>query len=156
MKFVYCFVCGLILCDIVFLFIFFFSSRRRHTRCALVTGVQTCALPICFVRLVDDLTAIKGDAAADDDDGENDAERRGDLGRNFEVAIARHDRRSSSSTLISTVAPPMLSPVSGSTMVKFTWRRRWRVSSLYSMASTNTASGPTAKVFRYLSSSPCQ
>src|SRR3546814_6906001 len=29
--------------DIVF---FFFSSRRRHTRCALVTGVQTCALPI--------------------------------------------------------------------------------------------------------------
>src|SRR3546814_3200178 len=31
----------------VFSFIFFFfSSRRRHTRCALVTGVQTCALPI--------------------------------------------------------------------------------------------------------------
>src|SRR3546814_11127379 len=29
-----------------FLF-FFFSIRRRHTRCALVTGVQTCALPIC-------------------------------------------------------------------------------------------------------------
>src|SRR3546814_6301094 len=28
---------------------FFFSSRRRHTRCALVTGVQTCALPICLV-----------------------------------------------------------------------------------------------------------
>src|SRR3546814_6477912 len=26
---------------------FVFSSRRRHTRCALVTGVQTCALPIC-------------------------------------------------------------------------------------------------------------
>src|SRR3546814_3465409 len=32
------------LCVVVF---FFFSSRRRHTRCALVTGVQTCALPIC-------------------------------------------------------------------------------------------------------------
>src|SRR3546814_10386687 len=31
---------------------FFFSSRRRHTRCALVTGVQTCALPICLVDLV--------------------------------------------------------------------------------------------------------
>src|SRR3546814_8312288 len=29
-----------------FCFFFFFSSRRRHTRCALVTGVQTCALPI--------------------------------------------------------------------------------------------------------------
>src|SRR3546814_17720401 len=28
-------------------FFLFFSSRRRHTRCALVTGVQTCALPIC-------------------------------------------------------------------------------------------------------------
>src|SRR3546814_2202556 len=26
--------------------LFFFTSRRRHTRCALVTGVQTCALPI--------------------------------------------------------------------------------------------------------------
>src|SRR3546814_2162239 len=29
-----------------FVLFFFFSSRRRHTRCALVTGVQTCALPI--------------------------------------------------------------------------------------------------------------
>src|SRR3546814_3304678 len=27
---------------------FFFSSRRLHTRCALVAGVQTCALPICI------------------------------------------------------------------------------------------------------------
>src|SRR3546814_4094669 len=35
----------IVLCLIVCLF-FFFSSRRRHTRCALVTGVQTCALPI--------------------------------------------------------------------------------------------------------------
>src|SRR3546814_8845191 len=31
-----------------FLCFFCFSSRRRHTRCALVTGVQTCALPICY------------------------------------------------------------------------------------------------------------
>src|SRR3546814_17983258 len=31
----------------MYLILFFFSSRRRHTRCALVTGVQTCALPIC-------------------------------------------------------------------------------------------------------------
>src|SRR3546814_10846616 len=36
---------------VAFLFVclfisFFFSSRRRHTRCALGTGVQTCALPI--------------------------------------------------------------------------------------------------------------
>src|SRR3546814_1840278 len=36
----------------LFLYIvcFFFSSRRRHTRCALVTGVQTCALPISLSR----------------------------------------------------------------------------------------------------------
>src|SRR3546814_20712638 len=31
---------------------FFFSSRRRHTRCALVTGVQTCALPIFRARMI--------------------------------------------------------------------------------------------------------
>src|SRR3546814_10754846 len=36
---------------VAFLFLFFFSSRRRHTRCALVTGVQTCALPISEIRL---------------------------------------------------------------------------------------------------------
>src|SRR3546814_16730643 len=36
----------------------FFSSRRRHTRCALVTGVQTCALPIFLLEgLLDDLGA---------------------------------------------------------------------------------------------------
>src|SRR3546814_10007927 len=34
------------LLDFIWFFFFFFSSRRRHTRCALVTGVQTCALPI--------------------------------------------------------------------------------------------------------------
>src|SRR3546814_10423005 len=28
---------------------YFFSSRRRHARCALVTGVQTCALPISII-----------------------------------------------------------------------------------------------------------
>src|SRR3546814_2461555 len=31
------------------MFFFFFASRRRHTRCALVTGVQTCALPISII-----------------------------------------------------------------------------------------------------------
>src|SRR3546814_3662130 len=35
--------------------VFFFSSRRRHTRCALVTGVQTCALPIFVAVLHADL-----------------------------------------------------------------------------------------------------
>src|SRR3546814_8905082 len=37
--------CFLLSVSFIVLF-FFFSSRRRHTRCALVTGVQTCALPI--------------------------------------------------------------------------------------------------------------
>src|SRR3546814_3347482 len=40
-----------------FVLFFFFSSRRRHTRCALVTGVQTCALPIYqrFERILHEL-----------------------------------------------------------------------------------------------------
>src|SRR3546814_5662476 len=45
--------------------LFFFSSRRRHTRCALVTGVQTCALPISFFdhRPLRRLRAESGDLA---------------------------------------------------------------------------------------------
>src|SRR3546814_6141457 len=49
-----------------FLF-FFFSSRRRHTRCALVTGVQTCALPIsglACILLLATATAAAQDKAA--------------------------------------------------------------------------------------------
>src|SRR3546814_18781422 len=42
--------------------IFFFSSRRRHTRCALVTGVQTCALPISIVAKFAELLAPDGTA----------------------------------------------------------------------------------------------
>src|SRR3546814_3684562 len=37
---------------------FFFSSRRRHTRCALVTGVQTCALPIFAVGVSTDMVFL--------------------------------------------------------------------------------------------------
>src|SRR3546814_2782912 len=57
----------------MFCYIFFFSSRRRHTRCALVTGVQTCALPIYLfgiLRGIDaaalrfDLCHLAGDALA--------------------------------------------------------------------------------------------
>src|SRR3546814_10611416 len=40
------------------LVLFFFSSRRRHTRCALVTGVQTCALPICDARAARRTSAV--------------------------------------------------------------------------------------------------
>src|SRR3546814_8228199 len=44
---------------------FFFSIRRRHTRCALVTGVQTCALPIWA-----DLVALGLALAAREHDGQ--------------------------------------------------------------------------------------
>src|SRR3546814_5744929 len=51
--------------------VFFFSSRRRHTRCALVTGVQTCALPICALParrdLLDQRQTLFADAAGDFD-----------------------------------------------------------------------------------------
>src|SRR3546814_13727932 len=43
--------------------LFFFSSIRRHTRCALVTGVQTCALPI-VVLPVDDISNAAAEAVA--------------------------------------------------------------------------------------------
>src|SRR3546814_5591020 len=48
--------CVLLLFTCLMFLLFFFSSRRRHTRCALVTGVQTCALPICQV--VDEILRI--------------------------------------------------------------------------------------------------
>src|SRR3546814_10169355 len=44
------------------MFLFFFSSRIRHTRCALVTGVQTFALPISAVSAVKELLAQEPDA----------------------------------------------------------------------------------------------
>src|SRR3546814_2317380 len=44
-------------------YLFFFSSRRRHTRCALVTGVQTCALPIS-PGILRGLAAAAGKSAA--------------------------------------------------------------------------------------------
>src|SRR3546814_6693574 len=46
-------VIDMIILSLNFDFFFFFSSRRRHTRCALVTGVQTCALPISFASWAD-------------------------------------------------------------------------------------------------------
>src|SRR3546814_1656880 len=74
--------------------VFFFSSRRRHTRCALVTGVQTCALPIsCCVPGV-------GRCRADAGIGERRARRiqawRSVVGRHFGsigVAAATRCRR---------------------------------------------------------------
>src|SRR3546814_9403385 len=51
----------------------FFSSRRRHTRCALVTGVQTCALPISVLRVQPEV-AVAGDHAEDRLDAEHHGE----------------------------------------------------------------------------------
>src|SRR3546814_6892352 len=45
--------------------VFFFSSRRRHTRCALVTGVQTCALPIWLDILHNNAGYVGADLARD-------------------------------------------------------------------------------------------
>src|SRR3546814_3596708 len=41
-----------------------FSSRRRHTRCALGTGVQTCALPICNLADAEAVNGLIGKAEA--------------------------------------------------------------------------------------------
>src|SRR3546814_4982699 len=60
-------VIGELVCGTVVLCSFFFSSRRRHTRCALVTGVQTCALPI-----LGDLSAVSIEEQADQHDGSAD------------------------------------------------------------------------------------
>src|SRR3546814_7103832 len=49
---------SVILIFAIYRIFFFFSSRRRHTRCALVTGVQTCALPILLGALSTTMTAI--------------------------------------------------------------------------------------------------
>src|SRR3546814_9874948 len=44
---------------VVFIFsLFVFSSRRRHTSCALVTGVQTCALPISMGELAKEILPV--------------------------------------------------------------------------------------------------
>src|SRR3546814_13287900 len=80
---------------------FFFSSRRRHTRCALVTGVQTCALPIYCAQHVagakadihdgeDALTA--GRAKCPVDEGECRSEERR-VGKSVSVRVDLGGRR---------------------------------------------------------------
>src|SRR3546814_4928563 len=65
---------------------FFFSSRRRHTRCALVTGVQTCALPIFFKPQTLDLCLALNIGMV-----EHFYERRGrQAGNDDQVVIDRH------------------------------------------------------------------
>src|SRR3546814_1362421 len=72
----------MLVCLLLF-FVFFFSSRRRHTRCALVTGVQTCALPI--LPYTDEMieNAARdafGQATPDSDQASGVAERYGEEG----------------------------------------------------------------------------
>src|SRR3546814_3837089 len=68
----------------LFSLLFFFSSRRRHTRCALVTGVQTCAL-----LLADLLLLLAGPGAPSHLTLEPDDNRPGGWGhREFATAIA--------------------------------------------------------------------
>src|SRR3546814_5656329 len=72
---------------------FFFSSRRRHTRCALVTGVQTCALPISWRHR--HLVAAQVDAlrvARPGADGEA-VERRQPLSRQLQCGFAGAARK---------------------------------------------------------------
>src|SRR3546814_1552720 len=57
----YTWLCGFYNILVFEFFFFFFSSRRRHTRCALVTGVQTCALPI----FIDEIHTLVGAGAAE-------------------------------------------------------------------------------------------
>src|SRR3546814_1262530 len=61
-----CYVCMCVRCGDC-LCLVFFSSRRRHTRCALVTGVQTCALPIFLTRdtMVEGVHHLPADPPAD-------------------------------------------------------------------------------------------
>src|SRR3546814_9098761 len=66
MCLVYLIGCSL---SVLMRFSFFFSSRRRHTRCALVTGVQTCALPI-YLRKRAQLHRAGGRTHADHDQGD--------------------------------------------------------------------------------------
>src|SRR3546814_1521382 len=60
-----------------FVVLFFFSSRRRHTGCALVTGVQTCALPIWLAPRV----KPEGDEKRDEGDEKRGSACSGPLSR---------------------------------------------------------------------------
>src|SRR3546814_4747096 len=70
---------------------FCFSSRRRHTRCALVTGVQTCALPISSVIVETPFEGDRGDvtAVAEWRDGwwRMEVKRKLATGSDYDVAI---------------------------------------------------------------------
>src|SRR3546814_7089847 len=71
---------------------FFFSSRRRHTSCALVTGVQTCALPISFTAVAPEMADLFDELSAEPSESVAHGQvllRRGDISRTLLVRIAR-------------------------------------------------------------------
>src|SRR3546814_258329 len=73
------------------MFTFFFSSRRRHTRCALVTGVQTCALPISVITdSVEGLVLVDIDTMADGEFRNNRLKRALTWNEGNVLAGARH------------------------------------------------------------------
>src|SRR3546814_3868685 len=67
----------------------FFSSRRRHTRCALVTGVQTCALPISVRGKAIGREVINGTAARDIEEQEYRDDRAEYLREDIKRNVAR-------------------------------------------------------------------
>src|SRR3546814_5894419 len=76
--------------------VFFFSSRRRHTRCALVTGVQTCALPILRTQKMGSYPgthmfgfAARGDPALDRAPIDADQVSDADVGRSEERRVGK-------------------------------------------------------------------
>src|SRR3546814_7704765 len=70
---------------------FFFSSRRRHTRCALVTGVQTCALPIYADDMKVETFACVFDAIADTPEEATELRTRADLMRGITARVKSWD-----------------------------------------------------------------
>src|SRR3546814_11999503 len=87
------------------MFFFFFSSRRRHTRCALVTGVQTCALPIFYAgdRAARMVTGVAAQARPERGIAERDPEL-----RHEKRALAVLDRASDAQCRVGAVHSPRL------------------------------------------------
>src|SRR3546814_6136974 len=75
--------------------LFFFSSRRRHTRCALVTGVQTCALPISLGARVADVALVPECHVLEANQriGAQQARQPADTLGEHRVALVRHGAR---------------------------------------------------------------
>src|SRR3546814_20218145 len=87
----------------------FFSSRRRHTRCALVTGVQTCALPIsrmgapALARIEREGTFVKGLHSI----GELDPSRRWIMHFPHELSIKSYGSGYGGNALLGTKCPAL-------------------------------------------------